>query len=124
MTELAKLYYSFWMKFTGTAFDRVVGPRNADMPYISYESIDNDIFNTSLQSVIVWVRSEKSLAPLNAICDEIREAIPHEGAKLFLPDGKGAIVLRRGAPFMQPYAQDEDSVKAAYINVEVKSYIF
>lgn len=123
MKELAALYYQFWSQFTGVAYDSSRGADGLAMPYISYTGLDNDIFVYGLQQVIVWVQSGKSLEPLLNITDEIRKAIPHTGKVLILPSGEGGIILRRGSPFMQPYPQEEDSIKAMYINVEVESLI-
>lgn len=126
MVELAKLYYQFWSQFTGAAFARDEVPDGQAFPYITYEIIRPEILLSGLQSVIVWTKpAGGGLNEVNTICGQIAKSIqPIVGQQLTLTDNSGAVFLRRGNPFIQLYPQDDKTIKAAYINIEIKSYVF
>lgn len=131
MTDLARLYFQFWSqipKGDGSflpAFLEESVPASTPFPYLTYSLSRNDMFVSGLDQVRVWTRST-SVSQLMGLLESIEEAIPHGGTILDLPNGKGAIALNRGTPFIQrqPMPADEADIQVGFINVEVQSYIY
>lgn len=121
MTDLAKLYYSFWNGIIKAYVEYAV-PDDAVLPYITYTLGRTDYLTDGLQQVRIWTRS-KSFAPLMGYCDQVEELIPQCGLSITLPDNKGGIFISRGTPFIQHMPMDDKDLKVAYINVIVRSYI-
>lgn len=123
MKDLAKIYKTFWSQFDVPAFARDNVPSNTEFPYITYTVIRPDTLQTSTQQVFVWTKPpNKSLEQLYDICDRISNVILPGGIKVYADNNNGLVTFYRGAPFIQNYQQEEDTIKAAYINVDVVSY--
>jgi len=93
-----------------------------EMPYGTYNIARTDIFQSSLNQLRIWTRSQ-SIGQVLGLCEHIETAIPNEGRILSLLDNKGAIGVYRGDRFMQLQPMDEPDIKVMYINVEIRSYV-
>lgn len=108
---LEKFYSSFGLP----AYEENTIPKEAKMPYITYEVITGSLsdFNLSL-SCQIWYKSN-SWKEINAKAEEISKELAG-GKKLMVDDG--AIMLYRGQPFAQNTPNGDDStVKCKYINI-------
>ena len=130
MTDLATLYFSFWstaIPFGNShlpVFLEQLVPVGQSLPYLTYTLSRNEAFENGLDVVRVWTRST-SVAPLMALLDHVEVAMPHGGRTLTLPNGKGAIRLFRGQPFIQrqPMPDGEADIQVGYVNIETRSWM-
>lgn len=123
MYETAKLYYKFWSSFGIPAFARDSVPDGQTFPYITYDIPLPETLLNAQQQVFVWTKTTDN-SEVMKICEKIKDKIsPANGVILESPDNQ-AIIVRRGNPFMQDYPQEENNIKAAYINVVVESCMY
>lgn len=130
MVELMQAYQAFWEEAGIPAFPQNNVPNEdiygnpVTMPYITYTYAATDYFDSTIIQSIIWTSAAASLRQLSEISAKIFEMIPATtGRTLILPNGKGAVRLYRGTPFMQDYPQEERDIKANYFVVEVKTHI-
>lgn len=107
--------HSFFASFGLPAYEESAVPDGAEMPRITY-SVSTSAFlegETALTGS-VWYRST-SWRDANAKANEISTRIGQGGIVLRC-DG-GAIWLKRGTPFAQSVADDDDAIRRKYINI-------
>lgn len=111
---------SFFESFGLSAFPAVSVPTSGDekpdFPYITYTlSTDSDL-NRIAASASLWYRSE-SWTGINAMVRNISESV---GAGTVVQCDNGAIIIRKGTPFAQPFGDDSDNmIKRKILNFEV-----
>lgn len=123
MTEIAKLYYSFWNEIL-PSYPEYDVPADAEMPYITYTLSEVEVFTDGLKQVRLWTYS-KSYEQYTKYCDIIKQKIPQRiGAILTTSNKKGYVSIKRGdGNFIQRQPMDEPDLKVAYINFIVRCYI-
>ena len=110
-------YHNFLSGFTWKAYDKNTVPDDATLPRITYSFSDAEFGDPVAMSISVWDRST-SWDGVTAMKDRIYNAIGL-GGKLIPFDG-GRIWVKRGQPFSQRMADENDSIRRIYINVEVE----
>lgn len=100
---------------------RNIAPTNAEFPYMIYTIEAEDFTEKSLLNLIVYSKSSSYLE-LSKIIEKIEQELPYNQGKI-LDTNSGNIAIFRGSPFIQDYPQDNDLIKAIYINIEVMNNI-
>lgn len=111
MTKSAALY-TFLSGFGIPAYADTAVPDDAEMPYITYQNVQDNWGNDVALTVNLWYRttSEKTL---NDKVDEIADVLPK-----YVPCDGGAVLFSRGTPFAQALADNTDPmVKRRYMNI-------
>lgn len=111
MTKSAALY-NFFKSFGITAYADTAVPEDAEMPYLTYQNVQDNWGNQVALTVNLWYRttSEKLL---NDKVDEIAATLPK-----YVPCDGGAVLFSRGTPFSQALTDSADSsVKRRYVNI-------
>lgn len=116
LLDKAQALYSFWASFGIPAWDENTVPDNAQLPYITYETSTASFPDTINLAASIWYR-DLSWAAADTKAAEISAGIGY-GGMLVSCDG-GAIWIKRGAPFSQRMAGEEDNVRRIYLNIEV-----
>ena len=96
----AQTINSFWNSFGIPAYDMYAVPNDAQMPYITYEYVEDNFDNTVILSASIWYKST--------------------GNGRILKTDEGYIYITRGTPFMQRLSDTDDSVRRIYINIQVE----
>lgn len=129
MTELAKLYYQFWSTIPDgnggylPAYVENSVPVEAQLPYVTYTLIETDYAVNTMHQARIWAQGTDFDA-LVRFCEEVHKKIPTSGVALELGDNQGVLAMFRGSPFIQNQPTDEINLKVAYINVEIKGFIY
>ena len=110
-------YHAFLASFGWPVYDENTVPDDATLPRITYIFSDAEFGDPVAMSVSVWDRST-SWVSVTAMKDRIYNAIGL-GGKIIKFDG-GYIWIKRGQPFSQRMADENDSIRRIYINVEVE----
>ena len=111
-------YTNFWNGFDLKAYDETSVPDNSVMPYITFEMMEDDFGNTLALTASIWYRSTSWVEAV-AKSNEIRNAIG-KGGKI-VPYDDGAFWIKKGRPWAQHMAEDnDDSVRRTIINIEVE----
>lgn len=107
--------HAFWNGFGIPAYEENTIPKDAKLPYITYEVITDSLsdYNTALTAQI-WYKSN-SWKELNEKTEAISQALS-SGVRLVCDAGN--IMLYRGSPFAQNRVDPSDStVKGKLINI-------
>lgn len=112
-----KAYHAFLASFGWPVYDENTVPDDAVLPRITYNLSDAEFGDPVAMSVNLWDRST-SWASVTAMKDRIYNAIGL-GGKIIKFDG-GYIWIKRGQPFSQRMADENDSIRRIYINLEVE----
>ena len=110
-------YHAFLASFGWPVYDENTVPDDASLPRITYNFSDAEFGDPVAMSVSVWDRST-SWASVTAMKDQIYNAIGL-GGKIIKFDG-GYIWVKRGQPFSQRMADENDSIRRIYIVLEVE----
>ena len=111
-------YHSFWSGFGLTAYEVTSVPDNATMPYITYESSEDDFGNTLALSASVWYWSSSWTDCISKV-KQISTKIGR-GGKLVKYDG-GAFWIKKGTPWANRLnMEDNDSVRRINMNIELE----
>ena len=105
--------YNFYSQFL-PAYEENSVPDDAVLPYLTYSMLTDDFGAEIALTVSVWYR-ETSWANCNAKTREIETAVSAGG--VILPCDGGGIWLKRGTPFAQNMADDDDQIRRKYINL-------
>ena len=108
-----------WFSQFLTAYPTSNVPQDAVFPWLTYELITGawDSGEIGL-TVNLWYYTESEAVP-NAKAQEIADAISMGGC--IVPYDGGAMWLKRGAPWCQNIAQDDDTnIKRRYLNITVE----
>ena len=141
MNQLFITFRDFWSQFKNPFTGRDVGAfqegsvsvisgntqRPPPFPYIVYPISLPSFAENAMINVTVWDKgSQPGFYPvINAIVEQISDLITEDGIILKLGDGKGAIWLQRGTPFViYPPGDDRDlTIVRAVLNIVVRGYI-
>ena len=113
-------YHAFWAGFGWTTYDENTVPDDAAMPRATYNVSVAEFGDPVANTVSLWDRTT-SWASVTNKANEIYAAIGL-GGKLIPFDG-GYIWIKRGTPFYQRMADEDDSIRRIYINVEVEYFV-
>lgn len=118
MTTMAAAFQKFVEGFGIPAYAATAVPDDAVMPYITYVLIDGDILSEKQNiEVDIWYYGDSEAEP-NAKATQLKDYIGLGGKIIKYDDG--ALWIKRGNPFCQSVAGDDDKVKRRYINLSVE----
>lgn len=110
---------AFWESFGLDAYDENTVPKNAALPYITYESATDAIGTVLNISASLWYRSS-SWAEIEAKTAEIADKLPAYGYYIHPVDG-GYMWIQRGRPFAQRMGDPDDpGIRRMIINIQVE----
>lgn len=110
-------YHAFVSGFGWATYDENTVPDDAELPRITYNLSVAEFGFPVAMSISVWDRST-SWATVTNKATEIYNAIGL-GGKVIRFDG-GYIWIKRGQPFSQRMADEDDSIRRVYIVLEVE----
>ena len=115
---------SFWSRFYLSqtnikAYDENTVPDNAQMPYITYEVIVDDIRGQVMASVDLWDRGT-SWATVTALKDVIGSYIGYGGAKANYDHGQ--MWIKKGQPFARRVPDDDGNIRHIALNIEIEYF--
>ena len=110
-------YHAFLASFSWPVYDENTVPDDAALPRITYNFSDAEFGDPVAMSISVWDRST-SWASVTAMKERIYNAIGL-GGRIIKFDG-GYIWIKRGQPFSQRMADENDSIRRIYIVLEVE----
>lgn len=116
MTKAAAL--QAWFSQFLPAYPTSNVPKDAVFPWLTYELITGAWGDVVGLTVNLWYYTESEAIP-NAKAQEIADTIGMGGC--IVPYDGGAIWIKRGSPWCQSIAQDDDTnIKRRYLNVTVE----
>lgn len=118
--------HTFLNTFGLTAYDENTVPdiNSGLLPqnYLTYAYSEPPFFGDEMVlQVQLWYRDTYSWNEITAKAEFIRDVIGMRGAVLDVDNGK--LRIKRGNPFMQRMADEDDSVRRIYILLDVEFYI-
>lgn len=114
--DKSQAIHAFWSSFEIPAYDENTVPDDAEMPYITYNVVINNVGGVTLLTASVWYRST-SWADISAKVDEIGEKLALKGFYSARLDN-GIMWLVQGTPFAQRMSDPEDDmIRRYYLNV-------
>lgn len=108
----------FWESFGLPAYGRNSVPKDAQMPYITYEASVTEFETTTPLSANIYYRST-SWADISRKALEIQSGI---GMYYEAPIEGGYIHITQGTPFAQRTTDEDPTIKRMYINIEVEYF--
>lgn len=120
--DYAQALHEFWSGFQWKAYDSATVPsedQNPEMPRITYEVVYDDFLSENIMSVSLWDYGY-SWEAISKKADEIFDYIGLAGR--VVPYDDGYIWIKRGHPFAQRVADENDAVRRVYINVVVEYF--
>ena len=109
--------YNFFSGFELPAYEENTVPtgKNApELPYITYATATSGFDNDVQISASMWYKGF-SCADADRKAAEINAALAHGGK--MIPYTGGALWIRRGTPFAQHMADDDDTIRRIYLNL-------
>lgn len=116
MTTREAAIYNFLNSFGIPAYASSATPEQAEMPYLTYDLIIGDIYQTVSMNVNLWYYTDSESEP-NAKVREI-EKVMGSGGKILPYDG-GGVWIRKGNPWCQSLPDEDNSVKRRYMNFDL-----
>lgn len=114
--DKSQAIHAFWSSFEIPAYDENTVPDDAEMPYITYNVVTNNVGGVTLLTASVWYRST-SWAEISAKVAEIGEKLALNGFYSARLDN-GIMWLVQGTPFAQRMSDPEDDmIRRYYLNV-------
>lgn len=117
--DKAQALYNFWSSFDIPAYDENTIPEDAQMPYITYQTMTDSMGNVLPMSATLWYGNAYAWDSIQRKADEIAQRIGQNGYYLSKIDG-GYVWLTKGTPFAQRMESEQDNVRQIYINVTVE----
>lgn len=110
MTGLKRAFYAFWSALGPKAYLKDDVPKDAQLPYTTYEVSLSDFNGESVQTAFVWCPREAPYgnAWRTEMMDMIEEAIPIKGRALPV-DGGFVILYRNTSDFLRDWQDPEDA---------------
>ena len=116
--------HKFWSGFGLTAYDENTVPDNAmsanNGKYLTYTAGLANFDEPVMLSASLWYKSEKDWSAITAKMYEINNHIGLGGK--VVPFTGGALWIKRGVPFAQRMADEDDTIRRIYINIEVEYF--
>lgn len=109
--------YNFFSGFELPAYEENTVPTGANaptLPYITYATATSGFDNDVQISASLWFKGY-SWADADRKAAEINAALAHGGK--MIPYTGGALWIRRGTPFAQHMADDDDTIRRIYLNL-------
>lgn len=109
--------YNFWSSFGLTAYEENTVPTGENapkLPYITYAVIENSFDRDTVLNGSLWY-SGYSWADADRKAAEINAALGHGGK--MIPYSDGILWVKRGIPFAQHMADENDTIRRIYINL-------
>lgn len=119
MTEIAKALYAFYSSFGIPAYTENSVPAEEKLLYITYTLPQSELFSAAVHQVRVWYYGTNNEA-VNAKAGEIVSAI---GRGIKLRAGDGLVCIYPGAGALVQMQPSEETVRIAYINLQIRSYV-
>lgn len=117
MTKAAALY-KFFSSFGISAYVSTSVPDDAEFPRLTYELVTSAFDGGEVSCTVnLWYKSDTEIEP-NAKAQEIADKIGIGGK--VIPCEDGYIWIKRGSPWCQSIADDNDLIKRRYINVTLE----
>lgn len=107
---------AFWSRF-GKAYDESTVEEKPTFPYLTYEAAGDSIGSQTILRASVWDRN-RSWKTVTDITETISSTITMGG--ITVPYEGGMIWIKRGEPFAQRLADEDDTIRRININVEVE----
>ena len=107
----------FWSSFTWKAYDETSVPDNAQLPYITYEASKDYFGSTLAQTASLWIRAT-GWSSITAKEKEISDYIGRGGK--MIPFDNGVLWIRRGLPWAQRMADEDDTIRRIVLNIEIE----
>ena len=118
MTRAAALHQFFNGLGGLDAYVNTSVPKEANLPYMTYEYVLGGFEDTYQPTVQLWDHTD-SEASLNAIGEKIYDAIGRGGQIVHYDDG--AMWIKRGTPFMQSMQNEADpAIKRRILAIEIE----
>lgn len=120
--DSAQAYHSFWSGFGWKAYDMNSVPSsemNPEMPRITYEFATDEFLNEVSLSASLWDESY-SWSEITKKAEEIYNFIGLGGKIISYDNGK--IWIKRGSPFSQRMADENDKIRRVYLSIVVEFF--
>jgi hypothetical protein len=114
--DKAQALNSFWNSFGIFAYDENTVPKNAEMPYITYNVSTGKMEDIILLSASLWYH-ETSWKNIQKKADEIAEYI---GQSHIIKLDKGYLYITQGTPFAQRMSDENPDIRRIYLNLAVE----
>ena len=122
MTEATRALYQFYTGFELPVYVEGYVPDTAELPYITFDSVDSGLSRQASHHVRVWYPGMENSLPAEK-ADEIAAAIG-DGVRLITEHG--LVVIYPDTPLIQIQAVDSEAdrhICYAYINLATMTYI-
>lgn len=106
----------FWKQFDLPVYDENSVPDEAEMPYITYNTVLDNFDRPFNILGNVWYKGT-SWEPISLKVEEIAKVL--ENYYILKIDG-GYLVITRGTPFAQRMADENQLIKRIYINLQAE----
>ena len=93
---------------------------SAVLPYASLSYVEGEFAEPVLQQLTIWTRSDNSYASAYSYADTLSELIGEGGILIDGTDVK--LWVKKGSPFVQNRNDDELTVRAVLVNLEISYY--
>ena len=103
--DKAQALYTFWSGFGLPAYDEQVVPKDAALPYITYETQTARLNEPLMLSASLWYSSE-SWSSVTAKANAIEAAI---GGFAVVPVDGGKLLIHKGSPFTRRLGDPDDT---------------
>ena len=120
--DYSQALHEFWSGFGWKAYDSATVPSgdlSPQMPRITYDVAMAEFGEQVSMSASVWDKSY-SWESVSKKADEIYERIGLGGKLLSYDDGY--IWIKRGTPFAQRMADEDDAIRRVYLNVDAEYF--
>ena len=117
--DKAQALNKFWSSLDIPAYDENTVPDDAQMPYITYQTLTDSIGSVLPMSATLWYGNTYVWDAIQQKAEEIAQRIGQNGYYLEKIDG-GYVWLTKGTPFAQRMQSEQDNVRQIYINVTVE----
>lgn len=114
----AEALNSFWNSFGLFAYDENTVPKNAQMPYITYNVATGAIEDYVSLHASLWYH-ETSWKNIQKKADEIAKYI---GQSKIIKLDKGYLYITQGTPFAQRMSDENPDIRRIYINLAVEYF--
>lgn len=125
ISDVHRALYAFWSSFGIPAFLSGKVPDNTTFPYITFEVLDGESLSKNVLTAFVWCKAESGEnvnAQRASYLDRIAEAIPENGAVVYLREGMLAL-YRNESGFLSYYDDPNDgSVVGGRVSYQVNFY--
>lgn len=112
-------FYNWLSQFAPTF--RGVVPEAVTIPnaYIKYDNSFNAFADGFIQSISVYSKYSTGKKTVDSIVDSISKVI---GDGIILRDEDMCIAIYKGNPFYQDKTDEDKTIKAGFVNLEIKVY--